>query len=382
MQPGIFHHNCTISIDTKMKITFVSANLDLSGGSRIVAKYAEELSNRGHDVTVIEYKKQESWLASCLASIRRMLKKAVERVSDSQEIHFSNANFSVVRLKGKGMLPPEKVPNGDAVIATWWETAEWVSALPPSKGLGFYFIQHHEVFEYLPIDRVKATYRLPLEMIVISGWLLEVMRNIYGQKNVRLIHNAVDHLIFTAPPRARNSTPTVGFIYSPTPFKGSVQLLEALVRLRYRHPELRCISFGDVEPHLHGHPLPSFIEFTLRPEQLLIPKLYAQADVWLIGSESEGFCLPALEAMACGTPVISTRTGWPAEGITDGENGYLYDHGNNAMLDRKLEDFLALSMDAWSNMSRSAQESARMLTWESSSQQFEQALGEARQRRP
>jgi glycosyltransferase involved in cell wall biosynthesis len=37
-----------------------------------------------------------------------------------------------------------------------------------------------------------------------------------------------------------------------------------------------------------------------------LPKLYSQADVFLFASLNEGFGLPPLEAMACGTPVVSS----------------------------------------------------------------------------
>jgi hypothetical protein len=47
------------------------------------------------------------------------------------------------------------------VIATWWETAEWVDRLSVSKGKKVYFIQHYEAFDYLPKERVEATWRLP-----------------------------------------------------------------------------------------------------------------------------------------------------------------------------------------------------------------------------
>ena len=56
-------------------------------------------------------------------------------------------------------------------MATWWETAEWVARYPASKGAKAYFIQHHEVHEGLPADRVNATWRLPMHKIVIANWL-------------------------------------------------------------------------------------------------------------------------------------------------------------------------------------------------------------------
>lgn len=52
------------------------------------------------------------------------------------------------------------------------------------------------------------------------------------------------------------------------------------------------------------------------------------ADLFLLPSEKESFGLAALEAMAAGTPVISSNTGGIPEVNTQGETGYLADVGN------------------------------------------------------
>ena len=46
-------------------------------------------------------------------------------------------------------------------------------------------------------------------------------------------------------------------------------------------------------------------------------------DVFVVPSHQEGLCISALEAMACGCPVVSTRCGGPEEFVIDGETGYL-----------------------------------------------------------
>jgi N-acetyl-alpha-D-glucosaminyl L-malate synthase BshA len=61
------------------------------------------------------------------------------------------------------------------------------------------------------------------------------------------------------------------------------------------------------------------------------------ADLFLLPSQSESFGLAALEAMACGVPVIATRTGGLPEVITDGVTGFLAEVGDIAtMTDRAL----------------------------------------------
>jgi glycosyltransferase involved in cell wall biosynthesis len=54
-----------------------------------------------------------------------------------------------------------------------------------------------------------------------------------------------------------------------------------------------------------------------------LPKYYSAADVCVVPSYYESFGLVALEAMACGTPVVASRVGGLAGTVRDGETGYL-----------------------------------------------------------
>jgi len=56
--------------------------------------------------------------------------------------------------------------------------------------------------------------------------------------------------------------------------------------------------------------------------------LIAAADLMLLPSQQESFGLTALEAMACGVPVIASRVGGLPEVIDDGRSGFLFTVGN------------------------------------------------------
>lgn len=56
--------------------------------------------------------------------------------------------------------------------------------------------------------------------------------------------------------------------------------------------------------------------------------------VYVLPSHQEGLCIAALEAMASGAPVVSTRCGGPADYVIDGETGYLVDFDPRMMADR------------------------------------------------
>ena len=46
--------------------------------------------------------------------------------------------------------------------------------------------------------------------------------------------------------------------------------------------------------------------------------------MFLLPSETESFGLAALEALACGVPVVASRVGGVPEVVVDGEIGFLY----------------------------------------------------------
>lgn len=65
------------------------------------------------------------------------------------------------------------------------------------------------------------------------------------------------------------------------------------------------------------------VEFIHRPSLDGLVALYQGASVFALPSDEEGLGIALLEAMACGIPAVSTRSGGPDGVITDGEDGYL-----------------------------------------------------------
>jgi N-acetyl-alpha-D-glucosaminyl L-malate synthase BshA len=63
-------------------------------------------------------------------------------------------------------------------------------------------------------------------------------------------------------------------------------------------------------------------------KHLAVEELLSCADLFLLPSETESFGLAALEAMACGTPVVASRTGGLPEVVEDGKCGFLLEIGD------------------------------------------------------
>jgi glycosyltransferase involved in cell wall biosynthesis len=64
--------------------------------------------------------------------------------------------------------------------------------------------------------------------------------------------------------------------------------------------------------------LPPWVEFHGRVTDVRLRRLYSAADVFVFPSWVEGFGLPPLEAMACGTAVLSTAVGVVRESTDEG----------------------------------------------------------------
>jgi glycosyltransferase involved in cell wall biosynthesis len=78
--------------------------------------------------------------------------------------------------------------------------------------------------------------------------------------------------------------------------------------------------------------------------------------------------------MACRTPVVSTRTGWPIEAIVDGVNGALADVDDVAGLAAGVLGILQLDAARWREVSEAAARTVAESSWERSARLFEAAL--------
>lgn len=353
-----------------MKITLVMVNPNMSGGDRVCAIYAKLLSERGHIVNVIAPRKKFFTIKD---QLKRLIKgKGLISKKEQSKNHFNLLGVPYTHTLASSPLKEAETPDADVIIATWWETAEWIKDFSDSKGKKYYFIQHHEVHEGQPVKRVKNTYKLPFHQITIANWLVTLMEGKYESKSVSLVPNSVDHHLFYAQERKKNDIPVLGFLFSETKFKGTDIALDVITSLKKDIPELRVIAFGAKPPACLE--LPEYVELSVNPEQDKIRLLYQQCDLWLCCSRSEGFGLTILEAMACRTPAVSTRCGGPEDIIVDGNSGFLCDLNNVPMIVDRAKQILISDNLKWSCFSESAHRKATGYTWNDAASLFEKAI--------
>lgn len=360
-----------------MKVVFVLPTVNMSGGLRVVAIYAAALTERGHEVTLVSPPPRQMPFRRkifSLATGRGWPTPTAKKPSHIDELKVEHRVLDRWRP-----VENRDIPDSDVIIATWWETAEWVNNLKSSNGAKIYFVQGHEIYPHLPVGRCKATYRMPFHKIVVSKWLADIMLREYGDPFVDLVPNSVDHQLFFAPERGKQNRPTIGFLYSKSSNKGVDVSLEVIRRLHGRFPNLRVISFGTTNPSWSKEQS-ELIEFNCLPPQHVIRNLYSECDVWLTTSRMEGFNLTAIEAMACRTPVVSTNTGWPADAVVIGHNGALCDVDDVVGLTQGVECILAMSDAEWRTVSENAFATVKNSSWTTSANLFEAALQHACQR--
>ena len=361
-----------------MKINIILPGLNLSGGIRVIAIYAERLRRRGNRVVVTLPPPRKPGLRSRVRGLVRGRGWRWPSAPAIDPTHFDDTGVEIRIIDRYRPIVDGDLSDADVVIATWWETAEWVAALSPRKGAKAYFVQHHEVFPYLPIDRVEATWRLPLHKIAVSQWLVDLARDRYSDEHASLVPNSVDLGQFHAPPRGKQRVPTVGMMYSTVPFKGCDVSLRAFALCAERFPELQLVTFG-TEPIAPWLPLPVGATYYRMPPQNELQDLYSGCDVWLFGSRSEGFGLPILEAMACRTPVIGTPAGAAPE-LLSGGGGTLVRAEDPVGMAQAIETIITLPDREWMQMSEAAYVTATRYTWDDATDRFESALQAAIER--
>jgi len=353
-----------------LRVTFVIPELNLTGGIRVVGIYAQLLAERGHQVNVMYPSPQPKSLKQKVKILLKFLlgKPSVELTCP----YFDHNKANMYELPFHANVTENDIPDADIVIATFWNTAEWVAKMPESKGQKIYFIQHYEVHPWLPVERVRQTFKLPFKKIVVSNWIADCLQEYEDVLVDEVVLNGVDNKQFFSSTRNKQSTITVGFMYSPRQYKGTHIAIQAVEFARKSNPELVVKVFAAEKPTA-DFPLPDNAEFFLSPPQNQIKDIYSACDAWLFTSIKEGFGLPILEAMSCKTPVIATPAGAATNLITS-ENGILVDDFSAEKIASAINLISKATEVEWRSLSDGAYLTAQQNSWEKSCDQFEAAL--------
>ena len=178
-----------------------------------------------------------------------------------------------------------------------------------------------------------------LTIVPVSEWIRQEMASSFlSGKRFQVIHNGIDLDLFR-PEAAAGEAPVEGTMILGVASiwleeKGWSDLIELAGRLR---SDEKLVLVGRTTEEQRKR-IPPRVELIERTENIdKLAALYARSTVFVNPTWQDNYPTVNLEAIACGTPVVTYRTGGSIESVTEG-TGFVVEQGDVAgMLDRVRE---------------------------------------------
>jgi glycosyltransferase involved in cell wall biosynthesis len=208
---------------------------------------------------------------------------------------------------------------------------------------------------------------MPIPKIIVASYLKPIVES-FGGEVLGVVGNGINLEQFY-PAVDESLRDGIGFIYGAHEAKAPETIFEITSQFLKCGIETPIRSFGtDTEPKQLNK-----FQYSRYPSIDLARELYSRSIIWIVGSRSEGFSLPILEAMACGCVVISTDCGGPRDIIRDGENGFLVPIGDVGQIMNKVSLLLS-DKQLRSRCRANSSETVKKFNWDTSAMKLEQLL--------
>jgi len=233
----------------------------------------------------------------------------------------------------------DMIPKVDINVATFSPTAYVASWKSIDGSTPFYHMQHLETIMFSnPLMKkfILDTYFLPIYKVANSKWLQQKLRLIVGTE-FPILNPAIEHDIFYRRNVYKQDSRNINIIaLGKGGWKNTIGIYNAVNLVRSKLPNKKIIL------HFFGQRPINGIKFdnretifhkNLSDDQLA--ELYSNSDIQVTFSTAESFPLPPLEAMACGSAVITTPYG-TEDYVIDGLNALIVEPNNVEMLADKI----------------------------------------------
>jgi glycosyltransferase involved in cell wall biosynthesis len=184
--------------------------------------------------------------------------------------------------------------------------------------------------------QARVARRIPTVLTVSESSANDIVSEFGVRRgDVQVIPVGVETDVFTPPTLPRVPGRIVAVSSSDSPMKGVRVLLEAVAKLRTeRDVELVVVGRpkvdGPVARAVDELGISDAVRFVTGLSDPALAELFGSAEVAVVPSLYEGFSIPAVEAMACGTPLVASRGGALPEVV--GDCGVLVEPGNPSEL--------------------------------------------------
>jgi glycosyltransferase involved in cell wall biosynthesis len=192
--------------------------------------------------------------------------------------------------------------------------------------------------------QARVARRLPTLLTVSESSADDIVTEFGVRRgDVRVIPVGVETDVFQPSTLPRVPGRIVAVSSSDSPMKGVRVLLEAVAKLRTeRDVELVVVgrpkADGPVARAVDALGISDAVRFVTGLSDPALAELFGSAQVAVVPSLYEGFSIPAVEAMACGTPLVASRGGALPEVV--GDCGVLVEPGNPSDLAAALGSLL------------------------------------------
>lgn len=226
------------------------------------------------------------------------------------------------------------------------------------------------------------------------------LARLYGapRERLELVPSGVDHAFF-APGDRRGARAALGLDDRPTalfvgriqPLKGLTVAVEAIALVANRRSRLVVVGgpsgpdgpaeMDDVLAAVDRHHLGDRVHFVDPQPHHLLSSWYRAADVVVVPSRSESFGLVALEAAACGIPVVASAVGGLRTLVADGVSGLLVGDRDPANFARAIDQVLADPVRA-ARMGADAEHLSRRYSWSTTAARLRRSYADLAARSP
>jgi glycosyltransferase involved in cell wall biosynthesis len=343
--------------DSRRRVTFVLPERNRSGGVRVTAEMGNALARRGHRVR-IAHRLGGSITRQLVVRAKELRLKLRSGDGGDWIAHYDGELVSWRRD-----LADVGFEVGEIVIAVGSLTVPDVAELDADVVK----VRYCHGFTRNRQDLTDAAWSFPMPTIAVSPGLIEELTRVTGEAPLGVVPNGVHLSDYFPEPDCEPDG--VGGIHYEHAAKAPEAMLEIAERVRQRWPNTPVRLFGtDRRPACDDA-----IAYTRAPAVAQARRIYSSCRVWISTSRWEGFGLPVLEAMACGTPVVTTATDGSAGLVDDGVNGFAVPFGDWDHFVERIGEILE-EPQRYRTMSANGVETARRFTWDKAVEQMEVCL--------
>jgi len=173
-----------------------------------------------------------------------------------------------------------------------------------------------------------------------------INRGIQADK-IHVAYIALDHNLYRPAETQNNRIPnSLCFVGRIKRYKFIDHGMLAMVKLKEKYPNIsyNIVGRGDNLPQLKSLAeklgLSNNVKFWGFVDESTKVRILQESQIVLYNSVKEGWGLTAIEANACGTPVIASNSPGLREAVKDGVSGYLIEHGNIEQLAEYIDQIL------------------------------------------